>query len=90
MPVKFMYLTTPVMKLKRSVYLLLFTIIAILIVTNGGLLKKTIDYRDQNRKLILQNDSLQSVVISLNRIATDTIAYKPAGKKAIKKKARNS
>lgn len=79
-----------VMKVKKSVYILLVTIIAILIVANGGLLKKTIDYKDQNRKLILQNDSLQSVVISLNRSATDTIAYKPAGKKAIKKKARSS
>ena len=79
-----------VMKVKKSVYILLFTIIAILIVANGGLLKKTIDYKDQNRKLILQNDSLQSVVISLNRSATDTIAYKRPGKKAIKKKTRNS
>jgi hypothetical protein len=85
-----MHQISAVMKLKKSVYILLFTIIAILIVTNGGLLKKTIEYKDQNRKLILQNDSLQSVVISLNRGATDTLAYKPAGKKANKKKARNS
>ena len=76
-----MHQISAVMKLKKSVYILLFTIIAILIVTNGGLLKKTIEYKDQNKKLILQNDSLQSVVISLNRSVTDTIAYKPAGKK---------
>jgi hypothetical protein len=80
----------PVMKLKRSAFILLFSIIPVLIVTSGGLLKKTIDYKHENRKLILQNDSLQSVVISLNRTATDTTGLRTAGKKAIKKKARNS
>ncbi len=78
------------MKLKRSVFILLFTIIPILIVTSGGLLKKTIEYKNQNRKLILQNDSLQSVVITLNRTVTDTTGLRTPGKKAIKKKARNS
>lgn len=78
------------MKLKKSVYILLFTIIATLMVTSGGLLKKTIDYKRQNRKLILQNDSLQSVVITLSRNAVDTTTVRSAGKKVRKKKARNS
>lgn len=80
----------PVMKLKRSVFILLFTIIVILIVTSGGLLKKTIDYKQENRKLILQNDSLQSVLITLNRNITDTTVFGAARRKPIKKKARNS
>jgi hypothetical protein len=78
------------MKLRRSVYILLLTMIAMLIAASGGLLKKSIDYKHENRKLILQNDSLQSVVISLNRNITDTTGLRPPGKKASKKKARNS
>lgn len=76
------------MKPRNSVFIL--TIIAILIVTNGGLLKKTYDYQKQNRKLILQNDSLQSVVISLSRSVADTTNLRPAVKKGSKKKNRNS
>ena len=80
----------PVMKLKKSVYTLLFTIITILIITCGGLFKQTIDYKNENRTLILQNDSLHSVVIYLNRAAIDTATIQQTGKKAIKKKVRNS
>lgn len=78
------------MKFKRSVYILLFTINAMLIVTSGRLLKETIDYKLENRKLILQNDSLQSVVITLNRNLPDTTGFRPPGKKTIKRKGKNS
>lgn len=37
-----------------------------LIIGSSFLVKQTIDYRLANRKLILQNDSLQSVIIELN------------------------
>jgi hypothetical protein len=55
------------MKIKRSVYTLLFAFIIILVVVSGCLFKQTIDYRWENRELILQNDSLKGVVIELTR-----------------------
>jgi hypothetical protein len=55
------------MKIKRSVYTLLFAFIIMLVVVSGCLFKQTIDYRWENRELILQNDSLKGVVIELTR-----------------------
>lgn len=69
------------MKLKSSIQILLIIIIAILILTSGGLFKKAIDYKDENRKLILQNDSLQSVVISLSRNMPDSVTLQVPDKK---------
>ena len=55
------------MKIKRSVYKVLFAFIIMLVVVSGCLFKQTIDYRWENRELILQNDSLKGVVIELTR-----------------------
>jgi hypothetical protein len=55
------------MKIKRSVYTVLFAFIIMLVVVSGCLFKQTIDYRWENRELILQNDSLKGVVIELTR-----------------------
>lgn len=38
-----------------------------LVVLNGCLLKQNISYKRENRKLILQNDSLMAVTIQLNQ-----------------------
>lgn len=55
------------MKIKRSVYTLLVAFIIMLGVVSGCLFKQTIDYKWENRELILQNDSLKGVVIDLTR-----------------------
>jgi hypothetical protein len=55
------------MKIKRSVYTLLLAFIIMLVVVSGCLFKQTIDYKWENRELILQNDSLKGVVIELTR-----------------------
>ena len=55
------------MRVKRSVYTLLLAFIITLVVVNGCLIKKTADYKWENRELILQNDSLRGVVIELTR-----------------------
>lgn len=55
------------MRLNRSTYLLLLIFITSLVFISGCLLKRTIDYQQANRELILQNDSLKAVVIDLNR-----------------------
>lgn len=77
------------MKLKRPFYLSLLTIVAILIFTSGGLFKKAVDYKQENRKLILQNDSLQGVVISLNEYISDSVNVSLPAKKQRKKSAQN-
>jgi len=55
------------MKIKRSVYTFLLAFIIMLVVVSGCLFKQTIDYKWENRELILQNDSLKGVVIELTR-----------------------
>lgn len=55
------------MKLKRSVYTFLLAFITMLVVVSGCLFKQTVDYKWENRELILQNDSLRGVVIELTR-----------------------
>ncbi|WP_205508954.1 hypothetical protein [Longitalea arenae] len=55
------------MKLKRSVYTFLLAFIIMLVIVCSFLYKQTIDYKWENRELILQNDSLKSVVIELMR-----------------------
>jgi hypothetical protein len=55
------------MKIKRSVSIFLLAFIIMLVVVSGCLFKQTIDYKWENRELILQNDSLKGVVIDLNR-----------------------
>jgi len=55
------------MRLNRSLYLLLLIFITSLVFISGCLFKRTIDYQQANRELILQNDSLKAVVIDLNR-----------------------
>jgi hypothetical protein len=55
------------MKIKHSVYTVLFAFIIMLVVVSGCLFKQTIDYKWENRELILQNDSLKGVVIELTR-----------------------
>jgi hypothetical protein len=77
------------MKLKKPIYILLIALIAILIFTSGGLFKKAIDYKKENRKLILQNDSLQAVVISLNRSMYDSVNLRMREKKRVKKRILN-
>jgi hypothetical protein len=60
------------MKIKRSVYLFLLSFIGVLVVVSSCLFKQTIDYKWQNRELILQNDSLRGVVIELSRLIDTT------------------
>jgi hypothetical protein len=60
------------MKIKRSVYLFLLAFITTLVVASSFLFKQTIDYKWENRELILQNDSLRGVVIELNRLIDTT------------------
>jgi uncharacterized BrkB/YihY/UPF0761 family membrane protein len=55
------------MRLNRPLYLLLLIFITSLVFISGCLFKRTIDYQQANRELILQNDSLKAVVIDLNR-----------------------
>ena len=55
------------MRLKRSVFQLLLAFIIMLVVVSGCLYKQTIDYKQDNRELILQNDSLRAVVIELTQ-----------------------
>lgn len=55
------------MNTRRSVYQLLLAFIIMLVVVSGCLYKQTIDYKRDNRELILQNDSLRAVVIELTR-----------------------
>jgi len=60
------------MKIKRSVYIFLLALIMILVVVSSFLFKQTIDYKGENRDLILQNDSLRGVVIELTRLIDTT------------------
>ncbi|MFL5747068.1 MAG: hypothetical protein ACJ751_20485 [Niastella sp.] len=60
------------MKIKRSVYRFLLAFIIILVVVSSFLFKQTIDYKGENRELILQNDSLRGVVIELTRLIDTT------------------
>jgi hypothetical protein len=60
------------MKIKRSVYRFLLAFIIILVVVSSFLFKQTVDYKVQNRELILQNDSLRGVVIELTRLIDTT------------------
>jgi hypothetical protein len=55
------------MKIKRSVNTVLLAFIIMLVAVSGCLFKQTIDYKWENRELILQNDSLKGVVIELTR-----------------------
>lgn len=48
-----------------------FIIPVSLIIGSSFFAKQTIDYRFANRKLILQNDSLKSVIIELNNKIED-------------------
>ena len=59
------------MKLKNPLGKFLLLLIVVLIFAGGNLLRKTIHYKQENRKLILQNDSLQAVVIDLNKPVPD-------------------
>lgn len=66
------------MNMKRSVYQLLLAFVIMLVVVSGCLYKQTIDYKQENRVLILQNDSLRAVVIELTRkIDTAKLAQVP-------------
>ena len=60
------------MKIKRSVYIVLLAFIMTLVVVSSCLFKQTIDYKLENRELILQNDSLRGVVIELSRLIDTT------------------
>ncbi|MBO9200655.1 MULTISPECIES: hypothetical protein [Niastella] len=60
------------MKIKRSVYVFLLAFIMILGVVSSFLFKQTVDYKWENRELILQNDSLRGVVIELTRLIDTT------------------
>jgi hypothetical protein len=53
------------MKLNLSLWLVL--LITALVALNGCLFKRSMTYGKENRALILQNDSLMSVTIELNR-----------------------
>ncbi|WP_207513901.1 hypothetical protein [Longitalea luteola] len=77
------------MKAKR-VYILYFIIPVSLIVGSSFFVKQTIDYRSANRKLILQNDSLKSVIIELNHQIENYekrahVSSRPSGKNSIGK-----
>jgi len=67
------------MTFKHPLSIFLFAIIATLVIVSGCLFKQTIDYKSENRQLILQNDSLTGVVIELNRkISGTSITSLPA------------
>jgi hypothetical protein len=55
----------------RPIFLILCFVAAI-VVFSGSLLSQNKQYRQSNRKLILQNDSLKSVLIELNKIKDST------------------
>ena len=55
------------MKIRRTVYTCLLAFTVMLVAVSGCLFKQTIDYKWENRELILQNDSLKGVVIELTR-----------------------
>lgn len=49
----------------RPIKTLLTILTVLLFITSGCLLKRTYDYKQANRQLLLQNDSLKAVVIDL-------------------------
>jgi hypothetical protein len=57
----------------RPIFFIL-SFIAALIIFSGSLLSQNKQYRQSNRKLILQNDSLKSVLIELNKKKDSTTA----------------
>lgn len=62
------------MNLSRTTYFSMMVFTVMLIALVGYLFRQNNIYRSANRKLILQNDSLTSVVIELNR-KVDTLSY---------------
>lgn len=57
------------MKQDRSRRIILLILSGMLVVVSGCLFSQNIEYKSANRKLILQNDSLMSVLINMNRKA---------------------
>jgi hypothetical protein len=68
------------MKKERSVYVFLMFLTGILMAVSGCLFSQNLDYRSVNRELILQNDSLMSVLIDMNRKIDKPDAYKLSDK----------
>lgn len=62
-----MRLKEKLMKPGLSLSRLAAVVIIILIILNGCLLKQNFSYQSMNRELILQNDSLIAVAITLNK-----------------------
>lgn len=58
---------SPGMSPKRLTQNLLLAFAIILTLVNGSLLRDNLSFKKDNRRLILQNDSLSSVIIELNR-----------------------
>jgi hypothetical protein len=56
------------MKLGSIFTLVSAALIIALVILNGCLLKQNISFKQQNRELILQNDSLMAVTIQLNHV----------------------
>jgi hypothetical protein len=60
------------MKIKRLISILVFSVPIPLAIASSFFIKQSIDYKSANRKLILQNDSLKSVLIELNHKVKET------------------
>lgn len=65
---------SPGMSPKRLTQNLLLAFVIILTLVNGSLFRDNLSLKKDNRRLILQNDSLSSVIIELNR---NTNSFKP-------------
>lgn len=55
------------MKARRFIFIFIFCVSIPFVIASSFLIKQSIDYKTANRKLILQNDSLKSVLIEMNR-----------------------
>lgn len=76
------------MRIRRLVFLLIFALPLTLMTTSAFFAKQTIDYRSANRKLILQNDSLNGAIIELNKKIEDGKGIKMEGNNRSKPRRR--
>jgi hypothetical protein len=60
------------MKSRRFIFLFILCVPIPLVIASGFLIRQSIEYKSANRKLILQNDSLKSVLIEMNQQLKDT------------------
>ena len=78
------------MKIGPTFTLLSAVFVLVLVILNGCLLKQNIFYKQENRDLILQNDSLMAVTIQLNlaidKSKTDTLLQQQLYKSNLRRK----